>query len=197
MARQGISIDLETMDEVAKGLKGCQRELAKGARRTMIDLASRGVNTVVRNEVSRVYNIKKKDIEGGARHYKHESGSVNLAGVTIPTFDVVYKGRMLTPTHFGMTPKARPAGNRRYTVKWKPFRAGGRRPLAGDGEQPAFLQASGDTAIPYQRTGKARYPIKAVKRLSVPIMIENDKVSPHIEDEILKRMAKGFGRYAK
>lgn len=197
MARQSISIDVENMDAVVKDMRSCQRDLAKGARRTMLDMASRGVNTVVRNEVTRVYNIKKKDVESGARHYRQQSGSVSLAGVEIPTFDVVYRGRMLTPTHFGMTPKARPAGRRRYTVKWKPFRAGGRRPLASDGEQPAFLQASGGASIPYQRTGAARYPIKAIKRLSVPIMIENDKVSPHIQDEIVKRMQKGFGRYAK
>lgn len=200
MARQSITIDVTKTDQVVKGMKDCQKELAKGARRTMLDLANRGVNTVVRSEVTKVYNIKKKDVDGGARHYKQERGSISLQGVTIPLMEVVYKGSMLTPIHFAMTPKKRPAGNRKYMVKWKPFRSGGKEALAKSGEQPAFLQSSGYSgtpAIPFQRTGAKRYPINAVKRLSIPIMIGNNKVSPNINDEIVKRMEKGMSRYCK
>lgn len=200
MASQSINIDITNMDEVVRGMKDCQRDLAKGARRTMLDLANRGVNTVVRSEVTKVYNIKKKDVESGARHYKQESGSISLQGVTIPLFEVTYKGKMLTPIHFAMTPKQRPAGNRRYTIKWKPLRSGGRKPLVTSGE-PGFLApsgySSGTPAIPFQRAGKMRKPIHAVKRLSVPIMIENEKVAPKIEREIMQRMEKGMSRYCK
>lgn len=197
MARQQISIDITNMDEVVRGMKDCQKDLAKGARRTMLDLANRGVNTVVRAEVTKVYNIKKKDVESGAKHYKKESGSVTLQGVTIPLFEVTYKGRMLTPIHFAMTPKKRPANNRRYTIKWKPLRAGGKKPLVTSGE-PGFLSPSGyagTPAIPFQRAGKKRQPIHAVKRLSVPIMVENDKVAPNIEKAIIERMEDGFNKY--
>ena len=198
MASQSINIDITNMDEVVRGMKDCQKDLAKGARRTMLDLANRGVNTVVRSEVTKVYNIKKKDVESGARHYKQESGSISLQGVTIPLFEVTYKGKMLTPIHFAMTPKKRPAGNRRYTIKWKPLRAGGKKPLVTSGE-PGFLApsgySSGTPAIPFQRAGKSRQPIRAVKRLSVPIMIENEKVAPHIEKAIMERMEDGFNKY--
>ena len=95
MASQSINIDITNMDDVVRGMKDCQRDLAKGARRTMLDLASRGVNTAVRAEVTKAYNIKKKDVEHGADHYKQESGSISLQGVTIPLFEVTYKGKSI------------------------------------------------------------------------------------------------------
>ena len=119
---------------------------------------------------------------------------------TLFSIEGTYKGKMLTPIHFAMTPKQRPAGNRRYTIKWKPLRSGGKKPLVTSGE-PGFLApsgySSGTPAIPFQRAGKMRKPIHAVKRLSVPIMIENEKVAPKIEREIMQRMEKGMSRYCK
>ena len=194
----GISIDFKNYDEVVKGMKNCQKELAMGVRRTQLDMAKRGVHTVVRSEVTKVYNIKKSDLAKG-RYY--QTGSISLAGVSIPFFTVEYQSsKTFTPTHFGMTPKARPASNRRYTVQWKPLKAGGKIPLRGDNSgEPVFITGGkGGVMLPFQRLGKRRYPIEVVRtHLSVPQMIDNSKVQPHEEEEISRRIEQGLGRYIK
>lgn len=35
------------------------------------------------------------------------AGSIRITGETIEELTLVYKGRLLTPVHFGMTPKPR------------------------------------------------------------------------------------------
>ena len=157
-----ITIDIKNYDGVVKGLKDCQKDLAKGARRTMLDMAKREVKTVARNEVTKVYNVKKGDVSAKFAGYD-QTGSVTLAGVTIPFFTVKFEqDRSFTPTHFGMTPKARPGG------------------------------------LPWERLGKQRKPIEVIhSHLSIPQMIDNEKVQPHIEEEISRRLEKGLARYCK
>ena len=160
-----------------------------------IDIRNYGVHTVVRNEVTKVYNIKKSDIPKG--HYD-ETGSISLAGVTIPFFAIEYSGRTFTPTHFGMTPKARPASRRRYTVQWKPLKAGGKIPLRSQSGLPVFLAAPSGVTLPWNRLGKQRKPIEVIRtHLAVPQMIDNEKVQPNIEAEISRRIEQGLGRYLK
>lgn len=204
MARSMISVDVANYDQVCKELREVPKDLAKGVRRVNIRLAKSGVNTIVRNEVTRVYNIKKGDLNSeSARHYDQVQ-TISLAGVAIPFFNVTYTGRMLTPKHFGMTPKARPGntppyvfgrkGGRNYRVRWKPFRAGGREVLTADSGMPAFLASANNAELAFARLGSTPMPIEAIKRLSVPIMIENEKVSPQIQSEIEKRIEKELAR---
>ena len=197
-----ITVDFRNYDEVVKGLKDCQKDLAKGVRRTELDMAKRGVHTVVRQEVTKVYNIKKGDIQKG--HYQ-ETGSISLAGVAIPFFRVEYSGKTFTPVHFQMTPKVRPGGNRRYVVKWKPLKTGGKIPLVSDSGYPVFIQsANGSPFLPWNRLQAktwhkgGRLPIDSIQtHLAVPQMIDNEKVHPHIEAEIGKRIEQGLSRYIK
>lgn len=44
------------------------------------------------------------------------AGSIQITGETIEELAITYKGRLLTPVHFGMTPKAPPRG-KSYTLK--------------------------------------------------------------------------------
>ena len=191
-----ITIELKNYDEVVKGLKDCQKDLAKGARRTMLDMAKREVKTVARNEVTKVYNIKKGDVSAKFAGYD-ETGSISLAGVTIPFFVVKFEqSGSFTPTHVQMTPKARPAAGRRYTPKWKPLKTGGKVPIPSETGQPVFLASPRGVGLPWERLGKRRKPIEVIhSHLSVPQMIDNEKVQPHIEEEISKRLEKGLARY--
>lgn len=193
-----ITIDIKNYDGVVKGLKDCQKDLAKGARRTMLDMAKREVKTVARNEVTKVYNVKKGDVSAKFAGYD-QTGSVTLAGVTIPFFTVKFEqDRSFTPTHFGMTPKARPGGRRRYVPKWKPLKAGGKVPIPSETGQPVFLASPRGASLPWERLGKQRKPIEVIhSHLSIPQMIDNEKVQPHIEEEISRRLEKGLARYCK
>jgi hypothetical protein len=175
-------------------------------------LANRGIETVVRSEVTKVYNIKKGDVSKRSKHHKSQVQTLSLAGVGIPFYNVTFTGERLTPTHFGMTPKARPSAappfyygrrmGRNYKVRWKPLRAGGRQVLPSDNGLPAFIAAAKGSEIAYARTHNARASepaasLYAIKRLSVPMMVENDKVAPNIQHELEKRIEKELARLMK
>ena len=191
-----ITIEISNYDDVIRGMKDCQKDLAKGVRRTMLDVAKRGVKTVARNEVTKVYNIKKGDVSAKYKGY-HEVGSITLAGVTIPFFEVDFESnRTFTPIHFQMTPKARPGGNRKYTVRWKPLKTGGKGPLKSDSGFPVFLASPSGVGLPWNRLSKRRKPIEVIHtHLAVPQMIDNPKVQPHVQEEISRRVEQGLQRY--
>lgn len=186
-----ITIELRNYDEVLRGLKDCKRNMAKGTRRGLHDLARRGAKTVVGNEVAKVYNIKSGEVKSKFTGYK-VVGSVVLEGVSIDTYELTWVGHNLTPTHFQMS------ALKRGTVKWKPLKIGGRIVLRStDYPQYDAFVAKG---LPFTRTPGTRskkvapgkwhgLPIaKVSSHLSVPQMIDNDKVHPHIEAEISKRL---------
>ena len=60
-------------------------------------------------EVVQIYGIKKTDITS------QTAGKVKVTGEKVYDAKIIYNGRMLTPTHFGMTPKA--PGANAYTLK--------------------------------------------------------------------------------
>ena len=205
---EGITVDVANYDQVCKDLQKVPKNLAVGLKRFNVRMAKSGINTVVRNEVTRVYNIKKKDVNAESNRRYDQVGSIDLAGVAVPFFNVTYKSRqMLTPTHFGMTPKTRPGamppfvwgrrGGRNYKVRWKPFRAGGREVLTADSGLPAFIASANNAELAFARTSSEPKPLEVIKRLSVPIMIHDEKVAPQIQSEVEKRIAKELDRLMK
>ena len=64
----------------------------------------RSAKTIVKRATTSVYNIKAAEVTPGS---EKAVGSCSLSG-GITDLQMEYKGRMLTPTHFGMTPKASP-----------------------------------------------------------------------------------------
>ena len=207
-----IDVSLKGYDEVIKGLGKCQKDLAKGVRRVQIDTAKRGVKTVMRSEVTEVYNIKKSDVSAKSKGYK-QTGSVPLAGVTIPVFKVEFEQHgTFTPIHFGMKPKTAPRRRGGYPITWQPLTSWGRGRLKGETNFPPFLVHSdnrnGNNAkveIPFERTtakswrrsgqGWVHTHIQALHtHMSVPQMIDNLKVMPNAEEALYKRIEKELDR---
>lgn len=201
----GITVDVANYKQLCKALDKVPKNLAVGLKRFNVRMAKSGINTVVRNEVTRVYNIKKGDVNAESYRHYDQVGAISLSGVSVPFFKVTYESKqMLTPTHFGMTPKARPGNTppfvfgrkagRNYKVRWKPFRAGGREVLTADSGMPAFITSANNASLAFARLGAERKPIEVIKRLSVPIMISDGKVAPQIQSEIEKRVEKELAR---
>lgn len=185
MAKGALNVTFQNEAQVVKQLNSLPDGGEKALKGTISQLRTR-TPAWVAQEVSSVYGIKKAEIKQSAS--KEGAGSVSLAGKTVDSLYLVYRGRVLTPTHFGMTPKARPAGNRRYTVKASIFK--GQKKALGS---KVFLGASGSegtTHIPFQRETSARLPIQAVKTLSIPQMIDNEKVNAAIYERIETEAAK-------
>ena len=193
MANQ-LQVKLENAADIVGRLKDLKADSEKVIQSTMKDIASRAPSWVAQ-EVTKVYGIKKAEIKGSAT--KGSAGTVRLSGTVVDSYTLTYKGRVLTPTHFGMTPKARPAGGRKYTVKASIHK--GEKKALGSKVFLAQSGGEGTTQIPFQRVGSARLPIKAVKTVSVPQMIDNEEVNAAIYERIgeegIKRLNHHVDRY--
>lgn len=182
-----IKAQIKNLQEVRRNLENIKAAGEKAVKRTVSDIRSRAPGWVSQ-EVAAVYGIKKGEINPAGKGAK--AGSISVHGETIDNLQLVYSGRVLTPTHFGMTPRSRPASQpggrpRKYTVKAAVFK--GQKKTLGSN---VFL--GGSASIPFKRVGSGRLPIKAVKTLSVPQMVGSDRVMPQVEkrlnEEIEKRL---------
>lgn len=84
----------------------------KAVKATVRDVKARAPSWIAQ-EVTSVYNIKKGEITPSGKNSskpKKMAGSVSVSGETIEELTIAYSGRLLTPVHFGMTPKTAPPG---------------------------------------------------------------------------------------
>lgn len=182
-----LNINIEGYEDVVKQLNSMNKDSAKVINRTIGDIKSRGPGWISQ-EVTKEYNIKKKDVNGTKKVVK-KAGSFRVSGEKLDNLVIIYQGRLLTPIHFSMTPTARPVNGRAYTVRVRIKKNGGRKVLGSN----VFLGKSGregTVQIPFQRVGKRRLPIKAIKTLSVPQMITNEIVSENIHKRMNEEIAK-------
>ena len=195
------------------GLKKKLEDMKKAPEavlKNMMSDARKRVPGWVATEVSKVYGIKKKEVmpsNGGAG----KAGTVSVRGDNIRNAQVVYRGRVLTPTHFSMTPTS-PKADGGYTLKatflrgqratlgkvkkltkkqraelGKNFtRSGSRR----SSHSPIMLMHTGNKEpggtnyIPFQRKSQNRKDIKAVKTISLPQMVSSKRTEKAISQAI-------------
>ncbi len=175
-----MQTEVKTPDfaKMVKELNG--KDLEKAIKRTVADCKARGPAQVTK-AITAVYGIKSgevtaagKEAKGGAK----TAGSITVSGVTVDNVQFIYKGRVRTPAHFSMTPKKRPDAGKKYTVKAAIFK--GQKKALGS---KVFLAPSGagTMEIPFKRTSERRLPIEAIRTVSIPQMITNEKVASDIK----------------
>lgn len=155
--------------------------------------AKSGAQAWVSAAVCEVYAIKKADVKAALEGKGRGNGQIQVEGKLVESIVLTYKGRVLTPTHFKMQPKQRKP--KPYRVSQEVFKGQRKNLPAG-----VFLASSGgegSTQIPFQRESSERYPIKSIKTLSVPQMIENEKVQPLIQEKIDERLSKRLENHVK
>ena len=188
-----MSISIQTnIQNVIDGLEKEKALSKKVIERTVGDMRTRGpgwVSKAVREE----YNISSKDVKEAC--HAEKAGSLSFGGTHVDDVALVYRGRVLTPTHFKMRPATRPPKPKLITAE---IRKGQRKTLSSI----AFLANSGregSKQIPFQRTGKERLPIEAIKTLSVPQMVEdgNGNIKPKVEQAINENLEKRFEHYCE
>lgn len=149
------------------------KEWAKAMEYATKDMR-RAAPPIVKRYVTEAYNIKAGEVTVGS---KKAVGSCSMSG-GITDMTLEYKGRMLTPTHFGMRPGAWPGPGETYTITAKILRNRGkvqighwRRPWSEGGKHgkssPAMLLNG--KVPPIMREGN-RY--KALKVVSMPQMVD-------------------------
>ena len=104
MAGGSISIQIENLRQLVADVQAIEAGGRKAISSTVKDVKARAPGWIAQ-EVTAVYNSKKGEItpsSGGKP--KKMAGSIRITGETIEELTLVYKGRLLTPVHFGMTP---------------------------------------------------------------------------------------------
>ena len=159
--------------------------------RTLKDMYSRAPGKVA-SAVTSVYGIKKGDINVKKGYSKAAAGNILTKGDKLAAFELIYKGRVLTPLHFGMTPKIRP-DKKKYKVKAKIKKTAKTfTPPSGGG---VFLAPTGSTTIPWFRNSSDRLDISPIKTLSLPQMVDNETVREVIGVELGDLLEKRFNNH--
>lgn len=162
-------VDIEDVKKKLDMYTKTMEQSPKVFERTLKDMKSRAPGKVA-DAVRTVYNIKKNEITPvKTKQEVKKAGKIYVKGESIATLALFYEGRKLTPLHFGMTPKERPA-KKKYKVKAKIKK-----------EKKVFTQKNGGvflapvskslTVIPWKRLSSDRNDIEPIKTLSLPQMI--------------------------
>ena len=206
----GVTCQIKDYQKLKKKIDDMKKAPNTVLKRTMSDIKTRAPGWVAA-EVSAVYGIKKAEINGG------KVGTVKVVGDNIKEVKIVYKGRVLTPTHFGMTPKQ--PGQNAYTLKasvikgekktlgkvkkltkkqraalGKNFTKSGTR---SSDKSPIMLMRTGNTYIPFQRKSTNRKDVEAIKTLSLPQMISSMRTQPQISKAINEGLEKRLAQHMK
>lgn len=195
------SVRLKNYDKLQADLKALKTSSAKALKATVSDMRSRAPGAIA-SCVTGVFNIKKAEItpaSGKSAKPKKMAGTITVRGETIDSMTLTYEGRLLTPVHFGMTPKTAPKG-KKYTLKQQVIKGNtqviGRylntRTPGGPYSQRShnILMGTGASgagkvgAIPFQRMSENRLDLKKFTTISMPQMITSDRVAPTIKDKL-------------
>lgn len=193
MAKMNPFVDVS---DVAETMKKIHRTFSTSDvvfERTLKDMVSRAPGKVA-TAVTSVYGIKKKEINVKKGFSKTAAGNILTKGDELATFELRYTGRVLTPLHFGMTPKTRP-DKKKYKIKAKIKKTAKEfKAPAGGG---VFLAPTGTTTIPWFRHSGDRLDITPIKTLSLPQMVDNKDVREVISAELGDLVAKRFDNHLK
>lgn len=209
-----ITIQVKDMKNLQRQLKALGKAPQKVINSTIGDMKKR-VPPWIAAEVSKVYGVKKAEITG------QKVGKVRVRGDSLENVQITYTGRVLTPTHFSMSPTAPKAGS--YTLKatvikgqrstmgkvkkmtkkqraalGKNFRREGTRK---SDHSPIMLMHTGAGSaektqyIPFQRKSKDRSDVEAIKTVSLPQMVSSERTAPNIQKAINEGLEKRMAHY--
>lgn len=212
MGRSTITMQVEHFDGLLKQIRQLEDGGKKAVKNTVNDMKARAPSWVAA-AVTTEYNISKKEIipgsvkkgKNGEKVAVEQAGKIRITGETIETFQMVYEGRLLTPVHFGMTPKTPPPGKsytlRMQVIKGKkkvigrymntrtpggPYSERSHNILMGTGA----ATSKGVSHIPFQRVSKSRTDLHKFTTVSVPQMVDNEEVNEKILERLNTEAAK-------
>jgi hypothetical protein len=197
----GVRCEIKNYNVLKKKIKDMQKAPAKVMNNLTSD-AQKRVPGWVATEVAKEYGVKKGEITG------QKIGKVRVESNGGVDVRIVYTGRVLTPTHFNMSPKSpKPGGG--YTLKYKVVdktqskvkkltkkqRKALSKNFTGSGTQtsdhsPIMLMPTGTTYIPFQRKSVRRNDVEAIKTLSLPQMVSSKRT----EEGIQRAINEGLGK---
>lgn len=212
-----VTVELKEYDDLIRQCKALKKDPEKVLKRLTADCKKR-VPGWVAGEVVKHYGVKKNEISGG------QLGSLKITGNSFKQLKFIYTGRILTPTHFKMSPTAPKPNRGGYTLKATVIK--GKRTTLGkvkkltkkqmknigrnfqregtktsDHSPIMLMRANGGHYLPFQRKSTNRNDIKAIKTISLPQMISGDRaredVHKAVAEGVQKRLQHHMGQVMK
>lgn len=193
MAKKTPFIDMSAVSECIKKFEKFVDTSPVVFERTLKDMHSRAPGKVA-SAVTSIYGIKKGEITPTKKNNKKLAGKISTKGEELASFELLYSGRVLTPLHFGMTPKVKP-DKKKYKVKAKIKKAA--KTFTAPAGGGVFLAPTGQTTIPWFRNSSDRLDISPIKTLSLPQMVDNETVREVIGTELGDLLDKRFNNHLK
>ena len=175
------------------GVKSLKKELSKvegksqqAIANTLKDVKARGSGWIAKG-VAEEYNVKASDIKSG------KLGTMKFEGHSTDTLSITYKGRYLTPLHFGMKPKSgqgKDGGRKKYKLTFQVKRDG--RPFVSEVNKPTRKQYRQNISKNFRREGTHNRPQspwmlqRAAASSSTQIPFQRTKQTPNKMDKVLK-----------
>lgn len=209
----GFSVSAAGGADIVKRLRKLENGGKVAIQKTVSDFATRAPAWVSKG-IREHYGVDTAAINEATSKPRRGQSSIKVAGVTVDSVSLEYKGRSLTLQHFKMSPKQRPPGQqnkyiripgggigtgspvammkppKKYTVKATIIKGQRSNLPAG-----TFITAgNGGSVLPFQRMGEGRGPLKVVRTLSVPQMIEG-RAKGTIEQTINEKLNQRFEHY--
>lgn len=215
--RSAITMQVDNIQKLLSEISKIDSRGREAIKSAVKDTKARAPGWIA-SEVVKEYNIKKSEIIPSRKNAspKKLAASIRVTGETIEQITINYEGRMLTPTHFSMTPKAPPKG-KSYTLKMqvvkgqakiigrffrkrttnKKYSERSHNILMGTGN----TKAGGTNWIPFQRVSKERTDLEKFTAISAPQMITSERTRDAIAERINKgteeRLTHQIKRYLK
>lgn len=195
MAKVTPYVDLKEVNETINNLAKKLENPTPVFEKTLKDMYSRAPGKVA-DAVRNVYNIKKSDIMPQRKNSDLKpAGKIKAYGNELMSFELWYEGRMLTPLHFGMTPKAKP-DKKKYKVKAKikKEKATIFKPQNESGGVFLAPAAKGSSRIlAWERYSEKSYDISPIKTMSIPQMVgPNPQTGEGGNSEVMENIDKSL-----
>ena len=195
MAKLTPYIDMKDVQEKIDKLIKCVDDSSEVFEKTLKDMRSRAPGKVA-DAVRSVYNIKKSEIMPSKEQSDlKRAGTIKVKGDEIMSLALIYEGRMLTPLHFGMTPKARP-DKKKYKVSAK-IKKGKKTVFTPKSPEGGVFLAPAKTGssriLPWERHSSKRYDISPIKTMSIPQMVgPNPQTGEGGNPEVMKMIGESL-----
>lgn len=166
--------------------------------KTMSDMQRRAPGKVA-DAVRGVYSIKKSDImPSKIKRDLKQAGMIKVRGRTVEDLAIYYEGRVLTPLHFGMTPKVPPKKGKKYSIKVKIKKQ--RKTVSyptKEGKFPFIAPARKSSLrfIPWLRDADGE--ITPMKTLSLPQMVDNETARNIMNQTLGELLHERFNHHMK
>jgi hypothetical protein len=207
----GLRVVLEGAADIAEKVNKEVIEPVKKATGATVRDLRRDVPRIVGKRVAERYNLKSSEVQPpehkvtiskktGEKKVTNRATAVKITGETLETLSWTWTGRNLTAARFSLKPGGILSNKQKYTPSFTVLRGKEER-LESDDERVYFINNLKGVRQALSRKADGRKIDRVEKTMSIPVMIDNEKIQPLIQRDVNERLEdrlnKNIAKYAR